>query len=73
MRRRNPRRYFAMTSPALELGSARAIARAIAAGECSATELVEASLERIARVDRTLNSFTAVTADRALATAFRSQ
>ncbi len=58
-----------MTSPALELGSARAIARAIAAGECSATELVEASLERIARVDRTLNSFTAVTADRALATA----
>jgi 1-carboxybiuret hydrolase len=45
------------------------VAAAVASGETSATGVVEASLARIAKLNPTFNSFTAVTADRALAKA----
>ena len=38
--------------------SARELARAVRAGECSAAELVEASLARIAATDGSINAFT---------------
>jgi 1-carboxybiuret hydrolase len=49
--------------------SASEIAAAIAAGEASATAVVETALARIKERDPVLNSFTAVTAERALAKA----
>lgn len=45
--------------------TAAGIARAIAAGETHAQDVVEATLARIARINKTLNAFTDVTADRA--------
>jgi len=45
------------------------IAAAVTAGEVSAAAVVEAALERIARLNPTLNAFTAVTAERARAKA----
>lgn len=50
-------------------GSAMDMARAVQAGECSASELCEAALARIAANDGTVNAFTAVTAERARARA----
>jgi amidase len=44
-------------------------ARLVRTGECSATELVSASLERIARIDPTLNAFVTACAEEALETA----
>jgi amidase len=44
-------------------------ARLVRSGEVSSVELVRASLERIERLDPTLNSFVTVTAEQALATA----
>lgn len=49
--------------------SASEIAAAVAVGKTSATSVVEAVLARIKTRDRTLNTFTAVTAERALAKA----
>ena len=49
--------------------TASEIARAINAGETTATALIDAALNRIKRVDRALNAFTAVTAERARARA----
>ncbi len=49
--------------------SASEIAAAVASGEASATAVVEAALARIKTRDPLLNSFTAVTAERALAKA----
>lgn len=46
-----------------------AIARAVRSGDLSATDVVTASLQRIGNEDGRLNAFTAVTAERALATA----
>ena len=48
---------------------AAAIAGAVAAGACRATDVVSATLDRIRRVDPVLNAFTAVTAERAHARA----
>src|SRR6187402_534748 len=45
--------------------SAADIARAVASGETTASAVVDAALARIKTVDRTLNAFTAVTAERA--------
>ena len=49
--------------------SASEIAHAVAAGEASATAVVEAALARIKARDPVLNAFTAVTRERALAKA----
>jgi aspartyl-tRNA(Asn)/glutamyl-tRNA(Gln) amidotransferase subunit A len=49
--------------------SATEIAAAVAAGKRTAVEVVETTLRRIAERDKTLNSFTAVTRERALAKA----
>jgi len=49
--------------------SATEIARAVASGEMSALDVIEAALARIAQHDAILNSFTDVTADRARAKA----
>ena len=49
--------------------SAAEIAQAVAAGKTSAVEVVQAALARIAERDKTLNAFTAVTRERALAKA----
>src|SRR3984957_19093329 len=49
--------------------SAASIAAAVTAGRVSATHIVEATLSRIRERDPLLNSFTAVTARRALARA----
>jgi aspartyl-tRNA(Asn)/glutamyl-tRNA(Gln) amidotransferase subunit A len=49
--------------------SAADIARAVSAGEVSAAEVIDATLARIKTVDRTLNAFTTVTAERAQARA----
>jgi len=60
-----------VSSPAslLLAGSATEIARAVRAGECSASGLCEAALERIEATDGRINAFTAVTAERARARA----
>lgn len=55
-----------MTSPTSATASAISIARAVRAGEVTALAVVEAALARIESRDRRLNSFTAVTAERAL-------
>jgi Asp-tRNA(Asn)/Glu-tRNA(Gln) amidotransferase A subunit family amidase len=52
--------------------SAPAIAAAVHAGETRAREVVAGALERIAQRDRTLNAFTAVLSEAALADATRS-
>jgi aspartyl-tRNA(Asn)/glutamyl-tRNA(Gln) amidotransferase subunit A len=52
-----------------DFASATEIAAAVSAGRTSARAVVEAALARIAARDRTLNAFTAVVADRALARA----
>ena len=52
-----------------EWATASTIAKAISAGETTATAIVEATLARIARRDAKYNSFTAVTRERALAKA----
>ena len=49
--------------------SAAEIAQAVAAGKTTAVEVVQAALARIAERDKTLNAFTAVTRERALAKA----
>jgi aspartyl-tRNA(Asn)/glutamyl-tRNA(Gln) amidotransferase subunit A len=49
--------------------SATEIAAAVAAGKRTAVEVVETTLRRIAERDKTLNAFTAVTRERALAKA----
>jgi 1-carboxybiuret hydrolase len=49
--------------------SAAEIAQAVAAGKSSAVEVAQAALARIAERDKTLNAFTAVTRERALAKA----
>jgi aspartyl-tRNA(Asn)/glutamyl-tRNA(Gln) amidotransferase subunit A len=49
--------------------TAAEIATAVAAGEASALAVTEAALARIAQRDKVLNSFTAVTGERALANA----
>jgi 1-carboxybiuret hydrolase len=49
--------------------SAAKIAEAVATGEVSATHVVEATLRRIGERDKTLNAFTAVTGERAMARA----
>ena len=56
-----------MNSPAPQ--SALAIAQAVRHGSVSALAVAERTLDAIARVDPALNSFTAVTAERALAEA----
>jgi 1-carboxybiuret hydrolase len=53
----------------LLLGDAVAMAQAVRSGECSATELVGASLLHIGRSDAQVNAFTAVLTTRALARA----
>lgn len=50
----------------LLLGDAVAMAQAVRSGECSATELVGASLRHIGRSDAQVNAFTAVLTTRAL-------
>ncbi len=52
-----------------EWATASAIAKAVGAGETTATAVVEAALTRIADRDSRFNSFTTVTRDRALAKA----
>jgi AtzE family amidohydrolase len=49
--------------------TALAAAAAVAAGRLTAVALAEAALERVARVDGTINAFTATTPERALAEA----
>src|SRR5262249_35759329 len=49
--------------------SAAEIAEAVAAGKVSAVRVVEATLRRIGERDKTLNAFTAVTGERAMARA----
>jgi AtzE family amidohydrolase len=49
--------------------TAAEIAAAVSAGKLSAAAVVEAALERVARLNPTLNAFTAVTAERARAKA----
>ena len=49
--------------------SATEIAQAVAAGKITAVEVVEATLARVAERDKALNTFTAVTRERALAKA----
>jgi 1-carboxybiuret hydrolase len=58
-----------VTDLSLAEGDALAIAAAVRAGTVSAVEIAEAALARIAARDPALNSFTAITADRALADA----
>ena len=60
-----------VASPPMELAFLSAVeqARLVRSGELSAVELVRASLERIERLDPTLNSFVTVVADQALETA----
>ena len=48
-------------------GGALAIAAAVRAGQASAVQIAEAALARIEADDPALNSFTTVTAERALA------
>ncbi|HEY1797541.1 MAG TPA: AtzE family amidohydrolase [Stellaceae bacterium] len=55
----------------MSFSSAAAIAADVAAGRRSAADVVEAALARIAQRNPHLNAFTAVTADRARATAAR--
>jgi 1-carboxybiuret hydrolase len=55
-----------MPTAGLELASAAEIAGAVAAGRTSATRVIEATLVRIRERDPILNSFTAVTEERAL-------
>src|SRR5690242_14035567 len=49
----------------MEWASASEIARAVAAGELNAVAVIEAALSRISMLDKKLNAFTDVTADRA--------
>src|SRR6478735_5350567 len=58
-----------MDATSLPFAGAVEQARAVRAGEVSARELVEATLERIARLDRELNAYRVVLAERALAEA----
>jgi AtzE family amidohydrolase len=58
-----------MNADSLAAADALTIAAAVRAGETSATAVAEAALARIAMRDSTLNSFTTVTAERALADA----
>ena len=60
-----------MTEVPIELRSASEIAAEVRAGRVTARAVVEASLARIARDNPKLGAFTAVTAERALATADR--
>jgi AtzE family amidohydrolase len=64
----NPHLFTVPDMPAveLELASAAEIAGAVAAGRTSATRVIEATLARIRERDPVLNSFTAVTEERAL-------
>ncbi len=55
-----------MSAADLLLGPASAIAAAVRAGEVSATDVVEASLSRVAATDPAVNAFTDVLAERAL-------
>lgn len=61
-----------MTGRELAAFDATSLAAAIQAGECSAREVVEGTLAAIADRDPGLNGFTAVTAERALAAAART-
>ena len=56
---------------AKDSGTATAIATAVRAGKLKAVDVARAALTRIQRGDGRLNSFTAVTAERALAEAAR--
>jgi len=56
-------------SESLLAGGAAAVARAVACGDARASDLVEAALARIARLDPGLGAFSAVTAQRARAEA----
>lgn len=58
-----------MSAAALAAADALTIAAAVRAGEASALDIAEAALARIATGNRALNSFTAVTTERALAAA----
>lgn len=60
-----------MTASPLHLLEAAAIAEDVRAGLRTAGDVIEATLARIARLDPSLNCFTAVLADRARATAAR--
>ncbi|MFZ3311858.1 MAG: amidase family protein, partial [Xanthobacteraceae bacterium] len=51
---------------AFDFATAAHIAAAVASGRCSAVEVVQATLNRIRERDPVLNSFTAVTEQRAL-------
>jgi AtzE family amidohydrolase len=64
----NPHLFTVPDMPAaeLELASAAEIAGAVAAGRTNATHVIEATLVRIRERDPILNSFTAVTEERAL-------
>jgi 1-carboxybiuret hydrolase len=66
--KQNPHLFIVPDMPAaeLELASAAEIAGAVAAGRTSATRVIEATLARIRERDPILNSFTAVTEERAL-------
>jgi amidase/aspartyl-tRNA(Asn)/glutamyl-tRNA(Gln) amidotransferase subunit A len=54
----------------LLMGDATGMAAAVHSGQCTATALVEASLERIAATDGKVNAFTALVQERALARAW---
>jgi 1-carboxybiuret hydrolase len=64
----NPRRCSVLDTPATDFDfmSAADIARAVASGRASAVRVVESALARIRERDPVLNSFTAVTEQRAL-------
>src|SRR5271154_4053906 len=64
----NPRRYSMLDTPAADFDFATAadIAAAVTSGRASAVSVVEAALARIRERDPVLNSFTAVTEQRAL-------
>src|ERR1700733_9278191 len=66
--RPSPHRYSMLEKPASDFAwsTAAAIAAAVAAGRASASRIVEATLARIRERDPLLNSFTAVTEQRAL-------
>src|SRR5271169_2091031 len=61
----NRLRCFMLDMPNAPLGTAAEIAAAVAAGRVSAQAVVETALARIRERDPILNSFTAVTEDRA--------
>jgi Asp-tRNA(Asn)/Glu-tRNA(Gln) amidotransferase A subunit family amidase len=61
----NRPRFFMLDKPDEPLGTAAAIAAAVASGRTSAVSVVETTLTRIRKLDPILNSFTAVTEDRA--------